>query len=259
METMPWVKGCLHGPDSSERLGETLWVNPLPTEYKLCPFNCLYCRFGESSKVVADVAPYVKDMPELDYLMAELNCRLDDGVEFDTLAISGNGEPTLYPDFKKMVALISNLKEERFPGKTFALLSNASGLIHGDVIASVSDFDLPIFKLDAGNPSTFHRVNQPAEEVVYEQIVDKLKEIGPRVHLQTVFVAGPRGNMNKTDIDSWMQVIGEVNPKTVEIYSINREFPGMGIEMVPFLVLEALAKKTKAKTDVPVVAFGKWE
>jgi len=259
METMPWAEGCFYGPAASPRLGETLWINPLPVDYKLCSFNCLYCRLGPSDRVTSDVTPYLKDMPTVEKIVSMLEKALDEGVEFDTLALSGHGEPTLYPELIKLVRAISSLKQRRFAGKTFALLSNSSGLVREEVVRSVEFFDLPIFKLDAGKPSTFHRINQPEPGVVYEDIFTQLCKIGPRIHLQTVFVAGPRGNVNTDDIRVWMQAIKGIKPKTVEIYSINREFPGKGIEMVPLVVLEALARKAEAETGIPVDAFGKWE
>lgn len=259
METMPWAKGVLYGPAESPRLGETLWVNPLPIYYKLCSFNCLHCRLGESDKITSDVTPYVEDMPPVEKVAALLNRALDERIDFDTLALSGNGEPTLHPEFAKLVKEISRIKQQRFPGKTFTLLSNASGLVREDVMESVKHFDLTIFKLDAGQPSTFHRVNRPDPGVVYEEIVEQLCKVGAKAHLQTVFVAGPRGNLNAEDIKFWMQAIAQIKPKTVEIYSINREFPGKGIEMVPLALLETLARKTEVETGIAVDAFGHWK
>ena len=56
-----------------------------------------------------------------------------------------------------------------------------------------------------------------------------------------------------------MEELGRIKPKSVEIYSINREFPGSGIEMVPMALLEALANKTETETGLPVTVFGNWE
>lgn len=259
MDAIPLLKGCVWGPIESPRLGRTLWVNPLPTAYKLCSFNCLYCRFGASDKVASDITPYLGDFPSVSKILSELEKTLKEGAEFDTLALSGNGEPTLHPGFPKLVHGIRELLKENKLSKTFALLSNSSTLIRDEIRELVGEFDLPIFKLEAGRIETFRRVNRPDPNVVFEDIVESLREVGSMIHLQTVFVVGPRGNMNAADIRLWMQIIRRIKPKVVEIYSINREFPSMGIEMVPLVILEELARKAQRNTGISVIAYGNWK
>jgi len=258
METIPLLKGCVWGPFQSPRLGRTLWVNPLPTAYKLCSLNCLYCRLGASDNVATDVTPYKDDMPSAKRILSSLEDTLQKGADFDTIAVSGNGEPTLHPEFGTIVRGARRLLTENNIAKTFTLLSNSTTLVNEEIRELVSTFDLPIFKLDAGNRETFERVNRPDPHIVYDDVVAELTKLGPGIHLQTVFVAGPSGNMQARDLEAWMRIIREIKPKAVEIYSMNREFPGMGIEMVPLLILEKLAKKAEKYSKIPVVAYGNW-
>jgi wyosine [tRNA(Phe)-imidazoG37] synthetase (radical SAM superfamily) len=239
-------------------LGDTLWVNPLPTKYKLCSFNCLYCRLGPSDKIAADVTPYVADMPTVEHILGELKTAFDEGMDFDTIALSGNGEPTLHPDFGKLVEKINSLVKERLPGTTLALLSNSSGLSRQDVLQTLDLFDLPIFKFDVGRPSSFYRINRPDPNVIYEDIFTQLRKVGSKIHIQTVFVGGPRGNMDDTDIRMWIQAMADIRPKAVEIYSINRRIPEHGIDVVPVEELEKLAQRVENEVGLPVVAFGEW-
>ena len=37
-------RGIVYGPVPSRRLGQSRGINLLPTDHKLCSFNCLYCR-----------------------------------------------------------------------------------------------------------------------------------------------------------------------------------------------------------------------
>jgi wyosine [tRNA(Phe)-imidazoG37] synthetase (radical SAM superfamily) len=240
-------------------LGQTLWVNPLPIKYKLCSFNCLYCRLGASDKIAADVTPYLDDLPSVDDIIATLRLRLDEGIEFDTLALSGNGEPTLHPDFLKLSLKIHKLLKRYYPHKTLALLSNSSGLVRKQIRESVDLYDLPIFKLDVGRPSSFYRINRPDPNVIYEDILAELRMIGPKVHVQTVLVGGPRGNMNDVDVNMWIQAMQGVKPKAIEIYSINREIPETGAQIVPAAELERLAHRVEDELGIPVAAFGNWE
>jgi len=259
MDSIPLLKGSVWGPHKSLRLGKTIWVNPLPTAYKLCSLNCLYCRFGASDNVATDIKPYIRDLPSADKILSELERILAIDTSFDTLALSGNGEPTLHPEFPKIVGGIRRLLTENRINKTFALLSNSTTLVKTEIRELVSEFDLPIFKLDAGNEEIFKRVNRPDPGVIFDDIVTELTRLGPEIHLQTVFVVGPRGNMNARDLESWMRIIRDIRPKVVEIYSINREFPGMGIEMVPQVILEKLAKKAERYAETQVIAYGNWK
>ncbi len=259
MENTPWVRGCLYGPEPSPQLGETLWINPLPGNYKLCSFNCLYCRFGQSDKIAADVTPYLGDLPPTEKIIADLKERMAFGVEFDTVMLSGNGEPTLRPDFAELVKKLNSFLRSAYPGKTFGLLSNGSGLVRDDVFDTLDSFDLPIFKFDAGKPSTFHRINRPSIDVVYEDIFEQLRKIGSRIHLQSVLIGGPRGNMNEADIVMWQQAVADIRPKSVEIYSIKRAIPENAVDVVPLHELEDLAFNAEKKTGVPITAFGNWE
>jgi wyosine [tRNA(Phe)-imidazoG37] synthetase (radical SAM superfamily) len=43
--------GIIFGPVQSRRLGKSLGINLLPTRYKLCWFNCLYCQYGWTKNV----------------------------------------------------------------------------------------------------------------------------------------------------------------------------------------------------------------
>jgi len=44
--TIPLKWTIIYGPVNSRRLGRSLGINLLPTDYKLCTFNCLYCQYG---------------------------------------------------------------------------------------------------------------------------------------------------------------------------------------------------------------------
>ena len=45
MSTFLW-ESIAFGPIHSRRLGHSLGINLLPTDVKICSFNCLYCECG---------------------------------------------------------------------------------------------------------------------------------------------------------------------------------------------------------------------
>lgn len=93
-------ENIIFGPVSSRRLGVSLGVNLLPQHGKLCDFDCIYCECGWNSQHRED-----NRLPSSEEVASALEGRLkafaEEGKPLDTITFSGNGEPTLHPDFRK--------------------------------------------------------------------------------------------------------------------------------------------------------------
>ena len=68
--------GIIYGPVQSRRLGDSLGINLLPAEYKLCSFNCLYCQYGWTKNVTFTPGERLKDLPSVDAVAAALETAL---------------------------------------------------------------------------------------------------------------------------------------------------------------------------------------
>ena len=84
----------VYGPIRSRRLGVSLGMNLMPTTAKLCTFDCVYCECGWNQPVSRPVLPTRQQVREA--LAAKLSSIAN---ELDVITFSGNGEPTLHPDF----------------------------------------------------------------------------------------------------------------------------------------------------------------
>ena len=84
----------VYGPIHSRRLGVSLGVNLMPTTAKLCTFDCVYCECGWNQPVLHPILPTRQQVREA--INAKLST-LDS--QPDVITFSGNGEPTLHPDF----------------------------------------------------------------------------------------------------------------------------------------------------------------
>ena len=65
-------RGIIYGPVPSRRLGQSLGINLLPTEHKLCSFNCLYCQYGWTKNVTFEPREQLKHLPSVDAVEAAL-------------------------------------------------------------------------------------------------------------------------------------------------------------------------------------------
>ena len=137
------------GPIHSRRLGSSLGINLLPHDGKLCNFDCIYCECGwnRDGRVRNPVLPAAEDV------MAALEARLsqcrDDGTHIDSITFSGNGEPTLNPDFPRIIDCVIELRDKFYPEAKVSVLSNATMLGREEVLEALKKTDNPILKIDA--------------------------------------------------------------------------------------------------------------
>lgn len=254
MTVLPLQKDILYGPINSRRLGKSLGINLMPINYKLCSFNCVYCHYGITDKCTIDLKSFIEDLPGFDDVVKTIIDIMKSRLEFDYITFSGNGEPTLYPDFSKLVEELLKIRDKFRPKTKIALLSNSSGLIYNDIRESILKIDLPVFKLDAGTHDTFKEINRPAMGVDYKEIVDLLSKLNG-IFIQTVLIDGSPRNTTKEDIDLYFEKLKVIQPKEVHIYSIDRPVPNSEIKKVPPGKLKKLAEEGQSKTGIKIKAF----
>ena len=98
------------GPIFSRRLGSSLGVNILPSKGKLCNFDCIYCECGWNKDGISD-----KVFPRLAQVDAALEEKMSkaaaEGIPVDSITFSGNGEPTMNPDFPQIIDATLRLRD----------------------------------------------------------------------------------------------------------------------------------------------------
>ena len=254
MTLLPLQSGILYGPVNSRRLGKSLGVNLMPGSYKLCSFNCVYCHYGWTKKQTVDFSKYHIDLPALDEVVNSVARALRSSQEFDFLTFSGNGEPTLYPQFAELVEKVVSLRNKYKPKVKVALLSNSTGLARENVLLSLSKIDCAVLKLDAGTEEKFRAVNRPARGINFSEIIDSLCS-AKKIYIQTVLVEGNPSNVAEDDLKAYFQKISFIQPEEVHIYSIDRPVPNRAISLVSKDRLEEISDWGKKETGVEIRPF----
>lgn len=226
----------------------------MPVDYKLCSFNCVYCHYGPTEELTLDTSDYMGDLPDTDKVIGKLREVVKSAVHFDYITFSGNGEPTLHPDFPEIVKEVVKLRDEYRPVTGIALLSNSSLLMKKEVREVINLIDLPMLKLDAGSKKICSLINGPHKEVNYEELLNALSAT-EGICIQTVLMKGSPSNAGSEEINQYYSKINKINPVEVHIYSLDRPVGEEGIKKVPPEELEEIADKGSNLTGVRIKPY----
>jgi len=251
--------GVTYGPVKSRRLGSSLGVNILPFGVKVCSFNCNYCQCGWTTDTVDPQALAKYAFPTAREVGDGLRKTLKDlkakGETLDCITLAGNGEPTLHPDFLKVVREILSVRDEVMPGVRVDILSNAAHLDRADVVEGLNLLDARYMKLDAGNEGQFLNMNSPVTEIGIWDVVKQLPKL-KYFTIQAMFTHGRRDNTDEKSLVDWINTVKRVKPKSVQIYSVDRFPADKKITKVERELLDEIAQALTQQTGIAAEVFG---
>jgi len=241
----------IFGPVKSRRLGVSLGVNLLPTDSKVCSFDCIYCECGwnpkkRKQKIVLSSRELVRQKME-----EKLTEMIQSGPCPDVITFAGNGEPTLHPEFEGIIDDTIRLRDRLTPKARIAVLSNATMLHKPSVIRALLKVEDNIQKLDSAFEETIRRIDCPASNFSLSKVVEKLKSFQGKVIIQTLFLRGKYkeeiiDNTTEAELTEWMKLVSDIKPSQVMIYTIDRDTPASGLEKVPLDELQTIAVRIQA-------------
>ena len=238
----------VYGPIHSRRLGVSLGVNLMPTTAKLCTFDCVYCECGWNQPILHPTLPTRDEVREA--LRTQLSAHQS---QLDVITFSGNGEPTLHPDFLGIIEDTCALRDEYCPKAKVSVLSNSTQLGRKDVVEALRLCDNRILKLDSAIDTTMRLVDKPVNaRLTVKQVVEWLKAFNGDFTLQTCFLRGVYegqviDNTTDEELKAWYEVVDKLHPKQVMIYVIDRETPLKTLEKIPAEKMEAIAAPLRKK------------
>ena len=238
----------IYGPIHSRRLGMSLGINLMPNDGKICSFDCLYCEAGFNAQ-----GPGNDGVPSRETVKKQLRHKLEEmkaaGQTLDVITFSGNGEPTLHPDFKKVVEDVMRLRTEFFPQAKVSVLSNSTMAGKPQVAEALRKVDNNILKLDSAIPHTFIAINRPVSpNCLPEGVIADLKQFGRQCVVQTIMIRGEFDgkrfdNTTDEELNALLEAYKEINPREVMLYSIDRKTPAQNLEKVTKEELEKIAQR----------------
>lgn len=241
----------IFGPVNSRRLGVSLGINLLPTNVKVCSFDCIYCECGWTPKKYEEKVKLPSREEVKEKLEEKLKGMGADGALPDVITFAGNGEPTLHPEFSGIIDDTIQLRDKLSPKAKIAVLSNASTLHKKKVFDALMKIRDNIQKLDSAFEDTVRVLDCPREKFSLDKVVEQLTSFGGNVIIQTLFVKGSfKGNyINNTteaEVTAWIELLQQIRPRQVMIYTISRDTPIDTLEKASANELDSIAQRVEA-------------
>jgi len=230
------------GPIKSRRLGSSLGINLLPTKGKLCNFDCIYCECGWNRDGREDTKiPTAKMVREA--LEEYLSSMMLKGESFDAITFSGDGEPTLNPDFPQIIDDTLTLRDIYFPEVKVCVLSNATRLSDPKIFDALCRVDEAMMKIDAPTNELAQKINMPYKGYDVQQVLENLKRFKGNFTLQTMMLDS--GDFSSASVEvnrAWMDIVRELKPRKIAVYTIARPDPQEGLVKYTREKMESLVK-----------------
>lgn len=257
---------AVFGPVKSRRLGISLGINLLPENGKVCSFDCLYCECGytrgaEPSGKLSTLPTRAEVERKLEATLKQMAAR---GERPDVITFAGNGEPTLNPQFANIIEDTVELRDRLAPEARVCVLTNATRLGNESVVKALCMTDEAILKIDSGLEETIMRMDRPAPGYSLRSVVEQIKKekarLGDALTIQTMFASwtdgqGEYDNSREADVAPWLDIVREIAPPRVMIYTIDRETPLKTMAKTPREVLDKIADRAREIVDEVTVSY----
>ena len=193
-------------------------------------------------------------LPTREEVQQALEARLLDmqqnGPKPDVLTFAGNGEPTAHPQFAGIIDDTLALRDKYFPKAKVSVLSNSTFIHKPEVFEALCKVDNNILKLDTINETYIHEVDRPTGHYDVKQIIECMKAFQGKLIIQSLFMKGTHQGLsvdNTSDeyVLPWLEIVKEIAPQQVMIYTIDRETPSPLLEKASHEELDRIAAQVQ--------------
>ncbi len=247
----------IFGPIHSRRLGVSLGVNLSPRDGKICNFDCIYCEAGYNAQGQGSAG--LPKRAEVKRLLEErLSAMHTAGDPLDVITFSGNGEPTVNPDFPEIIADVIELRDKYYPNVKISVLTNSTMIGHQSVVDGLLRADNIILKLDSAIETTMRHLDRPVSASFTTQwLIEHLKPFKERAIIQTMITRGEHDgervdNSTPQEIDALIEAYRAIKPSEIMLYTIDRQTPEHSLERVSKAELDTIAERITTETSIYV-------
>ena len=244
---------------------------------KVCNFNCIYCqvdRNGSAPGISVDISQICRELaetlemiktgeifliPPFDKVPPELR-------HISDIAISGDGEPTMFPGFYEVVKEVLKIKEEweergHFP---LVLITNSTGLNRPKVQDAIDliykNNGVVWLKLDAGSEDFHKKVS--GSDIPLKVIIQNIKSVAIRhpVVIQSCFFRIDNSPFPISEIEDYCLLLKEIvesggKIRLIQIYTVARPPREDYVSPLSQNELNFIADKVHELTNIPTEIY----
>ena len=233
----------IFGPIHSRRFGVSLGVDLSPTT-KQCNFDCLYCELAPAATVASQT-----QVTPVKQIITELQKHLDDTI--DVITLTANGEPTLYPHLKELIAQLNTIKG----AKETLILTNSAALVDEKVFDALLQLDQVKLSLDAVSPEIFKKIDRPHPNIDVTQVVQKVVEFSTafqgKLFIEILFVDGL--NNTPEEIQKLNDVLLNIHATRIDLGSIDRP-PAYPVQGISYKELHQIAMEFESSLPIHIAS-----
>lgn len=261
--------------------GVSIGINLSPS--KRCSFACIYCQVPYQRRRQEDLFRGLSPSVDLHELETEIRNTVDvvqsgrlfeeerfketlpEKRELHDFAFSGDGEPTLSPQFADAVKIVTRLKKELTPESVkMVLITNATHLQAKDTIRgcdTLSENNGEIWaKLDAGSDELYQRMNRSI--VPFGTVLENIAFAAMRwpVKIQTMFLRHGEYFPSQNEIDSYVRAICDIGEKGgkimgLQLYTVARPPVESNVFPLSDEQMDRLAEEIGIRTGIAASVF----
>lgn len=241
----------IFGPIHSRRLGVSLGINLMPNDGKICSFDCLYCEAGYNAQGAGKAGISTRQEVR-EQLESKLKSMHETNKPLDVITFSGNGEPTLHPDFGGVIDDVRALRDKYYPNVKISVLSNSTMIHRPEVAEALKKVDNNILKLDSAIDPTIRLINRPSDSRFNAaEIIEQLKHFREQCIIQTMMLRGTHegkivDNTTDEETTALIEAYKQIRPAEVMLYSLDRPTPECNLKKVEHDELERIANRIRA-------------
>jgi wyosine [tRNA(Phe)-imidazoG37] synthetase (radical SAM superfamily) len=258
---------------SQRARGLSIGINLNPD--KKCNFDCAYCDVNRAT-------PGVEARVDLDVMAVELEALLtmahgrrlrefsyfqsvpEELLTLKEVALSGEGEPTLSPQFAEIVREVVHVRSQgSVPFFKLVLITNAVGLDLAEVrqgLTMLTGKDEIWAKLDAGTQEYANRVNRGVIDLA--KVLQNIQLIGldRPIVIQSLFPTLDGEEPKREEIEEYVKRLKELKSggariSLVQVYSAHRSSQDPRCGHLPLRSLSRIAQRVREETGIPVEVF----
>ncbi len=258
---------------SQRARGLSIGVNLNPEKY--CNFKCIYCEvergdpkheqpvdlnvMSDELAAMLDLADQGKlcDQPRFRHLPVEL-------LQLKEVALSGDGEPTLCPNFDMGVEAVLRVRSQRPQFFKIVLITNTTGLFLPHVQRGWEQLTLEDeiwVKLDAGTQEYMEQVNCPGD-MTLQQVMANILQLGRQrpIVIQSLFPMLDGEGPSDEEIGRYVHRLQELKAggaqiTLVQIYSAHRPAQNPNCGHLPLNALSSISRQVRDQTRLKVEVF----